>query len=114
MIWHVTTHFQALISASLGYKASRCHSLVLQLSQISSYCGLSYLSLLTTYEVETVASSIFGGSTLVHLVSIDYLKVSTKHDYIFLLTSSIFQKIKISLWVPYLMSNMVLLFQVCV
>ncbi|XP_027940027.1 aberrant root formation protein 4 isoform X2 [Vigna unguiculata] len=50
----------ALISASLGYKASRCHSFVLQLSQISSYCGLSYLSLLTTYEVETVAGSIFG------------------------------------------------------
>jgi len=68
---------QALISASLGYKASRCHSFVLQLSQISSYCGLSYLSLLTTYEVETVAGSIFGGSTLVHLVSVNYLKVST-------------------------------------
>ncbi|XP_047153808.1 aberrant root formation protein 4 isoform X1 [Vigna umbellata] len=54
----------ALISASLGYKASRCHSFVLQLSQISSYCGLSYLSLLTTYEVETVASSIFGDKDL--------------------------------------------------
>ncbi|KAK7377187.1 hypothetical protein VNO80_02608 [Phaseolus coccineus] len=50
----------ALISASLGYKASSCHSFVLQLSQISSYCGLSYLSLVTTYDVETVAGSIFG------------------------------------------------------
>ncbi|CAJ1972043.1 unnamed protein product [Sphenostylis stenocarpa] len=50
----------ALISASLGSKASSCHSFVLQLSQISSYCGLSYLSLVTTYEVETVAGSIFG------------------------------------------------------
>ncbi|KAE9588995.1 hypothetical protein Lal_00012667 [Lupinus albus] len=50
----------ALVSVSLSYKASSCHSLVLQLSQISSYCGLSYLSLLTTYDVQTVAGSVFG------------------------------------------------------
>ncbi|CAL0323177.1 unnamed protein product [Lupinus luteus] len=50
----------ALVSVSLSYQASSCHSLVLQLSQISSYCGLSYLSLLTTYDVETVAGSVFG------------------------------------------------------
>ena len=56
---------QALVSASISYKASTCHSLVLQLSQISSYCGLSYLSLLTAYDVETVAGFVFGGSTLI-------------------------------------------------
>nr|AMK47960.1 putative aberrant root formation protein [Lupinus angustifolius] len=50
----------ALVSVSLSYQASSCHSLVLQLSQISSNCGLSYLSLLTTYDVETVAGSVFG------------------------------------------------------
>ncbi|XP_020235649.1 aberrant root formation protein 4 [Cajanus cajan] len=50
----------ALVSAGISYKASSCPSLVLQLSQISSYCGLSYLSLLTTYDVETVAGSVFG------------------------------------------------------
>lgn len=106
---------QALISASLGYKASSCHSFVLQLSRISSYCGLSYLSLVTTYEVETVAGSIFGGSTLVHYVSVIFLNISTIYIAVyFLLTSSIFQKIKISIWVSYLMSSMVLLFQVFV
>ncbi|XP_057425580.1 aberrant root formation protein 4 [Lotus japonicus] len=50
----------ALVSTSISYKAAICDSLVLQLSQISSYCGLSYLFLLTTYDVETVASSVFG------------------------------------------------------
>ncbi|KAL2963463.1 hypothetical protein AAZX31_17G202600 [Glycine max] len=51
----------ALVSASISYKASSCPSSVLQLSQISSYCGLSYLSLVTTYDVEIVAESVFGG-----------------------------------------------------
>jgi len=55
---------QALVSASVSYTASSCHSLVLQLSRISSYCGLSYLSLVTTYDVEVVASAVFGGITL--------------------------------------------------
>lgn len=55
---------QALVPASLSYEASSCHSLVSQLSQISSYCGLSYLSLLTTYDVEAVACTVFGGSAL--------------------------------------------------
>lgn len=50
----------ALVSASVSYTASSCHSLVLQLSRISSYCGLSYLSLVTTYDVEVVASAVFG------------------------------------------------------
>ncbi|XP_004498773.1 aberrant root formation protein 4 [Cicer arietinum] len=50
----------ALVPASLSYEASSCHSLVSQLSQISSYCGLSYLSLLTTYDVEAVACTVFG------------------------------------------------------
>ncbi|XP_027331987.1 aberrant root formation protein 4 isoform X2 [Abrus precatorius] len=49
----------ALVSTSISFKAPSCHSLVLRLSQISSYCGLSYLSLLTTYNVEIVAGSIF-------------------------------------------------------
>ncbi|RHN76971.1 putative glomulin/ALF4 [Medicago truncatula] len=51
---------QALVSAGVSYTASSCHSLVLQLSRISSYCGLSYLSLVTTYDVEVVASAVFG------------------------------------------------------
>ncbi|KAK7383476.1 hypothetical protein VNO78_29155 [Psophocarpus tetragonolobus] len=50
----------ALVSASISYNASSCPSSVLQLSQISSYCGLSYLNLVTTYDVETVAGSVFG------------------------------------------------------
>ncbi|XP_061363892.1 aberrant root formation protein 4 isoform X2 [Gastrolobium bilobum] len=50
----------ALVSASLSYKASSCRSMVLQLSRMSSYCGLSYLNLVTTYDVETVACSVFG------------------------------------------------------
>lgn len=50
----------ALVSAGVSYTASSCHSLVLQLSRISSYCGLSYLSLVTTYDVEVVASAVFG------------------------------------------------------
>jgi hypothetical protein len=52
---------QALVSAS--DTTSGCHASVLQLSRISSYCGLSYLSLVTTYDVEAVASTVFGGST---------------------------------------------------
>ncbi|CAI8605887.1 unnamed protein product [Vicia faba] len=50
----------ALVSARIDYKASGCHSLVSQLSRISSYCGLSYLSLVTTYEAEALASTVFG------------------------------------------------------
>lgn len=56
----------ALVSASISYKASSCPSSVLQLSQISSYCGLSYLSLVTTYDVEIVAESVFGGEDKDH------------------------------------------------
>ncbi|KAK2379062.1 aberrant root formation protein [Trifolium repens] len=48
----------ALVSASDTTSGS--HALVLQLSRISSYCGLSYLSLVTTYDVEAVASTVFG------------------------------------------------------
>ncbi|GAU29688.1 hypothetical protein TSUD_264240 [Trifolium subterraneum] len=48
----------ALVSAS--DTTSGCHALVLQLSRISSYCDLSYLSLVTTYDVEAVASTVFG------------------------------------------------------
>ncbi|WJX43091.1 hypothetical protein P8452_30242 [Trifolium repens] len=48
----------ALVSAS--DTTSGCHASVLQLSRISSYCGLSYLSLVTTYDVEAVASTVFG------------------------------------------------------
>ncbi|XP_050885862.1 aberrant root formation protein 4 [Lathyrus oleraceus] len=50
----------ALVSARIDYKASSCHSLVSQLSRISSYCGLSYLSLVTTYDSDAVASTVFG------------------------------------------------------
>ncbi|ESW33150.1 hypothetical protein PHAVU_001G047200 [Phaseolus vulgaris] len=64
----------ALISASLGYKASSCHSFVLQLSQISSYCGLSYLSLVTTYDVETVAGSIFGEEKDLYMGFLSHVK----------------------------------------
>lgn len=61
---------QALVSASISYKASSCPSSVLQLSQISSYCGLSYLSLVTTYDVEIVAESVFGGGSTLKLLSV--------------------------------------------
>ncbi|KAK7260920.1 hypothetical protein RIF29_27221 [Crotalaria pallida] len=64
----------ALVSASLSYEASGCHSLVLQLSQISSYCGLSYLSLLTTYDVESVAGSIFGGKDDNYMLCLSHVK----------------------------------------
>ncbi|KAK2450340.1 hypothetical protein QL285_009463 [Trifolium repens] len=58
-IYEVCNTLAALVSAS--DTTSSCHALVLQLSQISSYCGLSYLSLVTTYDVEAVASTVFGG-----------------------------------------------------
>jgi hypothetical protein len=56
---------QALLSSSNIYDAPSYHSLVLQLSRISSNCGLSYLSLVTAYDVEAVVSTVFGGSTLI-------------------------------------------------
>ncbi|TKY58104.1 Aberrant root formation protein 4 [Spatholobus suberectus] len=64
----------ALVSASISYKASSCHSLVLQLSQISSYCGLSYLSLVTTYDVEIVAGSIFVGDKDHYMSCLSHVK----------------------------------------
>ncbi|XP_054798333.1 aberrant root formation protein 4 isoform X2 [Prosopis cineraria] len=50
----------ALLSASSSYKSSTCHSLVIQLSHIISFCGLSYPYLLTSYNVDIVASFVFG------------------------------------------------------
>ncbi|RHN76925.1 putative glomulin/ALF4 [Medicago truncatula] len=54
----------ALLSGINIYDVPSYHSLVLQLSRISLNCGLSYLSLVTTYDVEAVVSTVFGGSTL--------------------------------------------------
>ncbi|CAJ2655856.1 unnamed protein product [Trifolium pratense] len=51
---------QCLALVSARDTTSGCHALVLQLSRISSYCGLSYLSLVTTYDVEAVAITVFG------------------------------------------------------
>ncbi|KAI4316372.1 hypothetical protein L6164_024357 [Bauhinia variegata] len=50
----------ALVSGSINYKAPSCHSIVLHLSRFSSYCGLSYLNLVTSYDVDAVASFVFG------------------------------------------------------
>lgn len=50
----------ALLSGINIYDVPSYHSLVLQLSRISLNCGLSYLSLVTTYDVEAVVSTVFG------------------------------------------------------
>ncbi|XP_028782672.1 aberrant root formation protein 4 isoform X2 [Neltuma alba] len=49
----------ALLSASGSYNSSTSYSLVIQLSHIILFCGLSYLNLLTSYNVNTVASFVF-------------------------------------------------------
>ncbi|KAJ7966234.1 Aberrant root formation protein 4 [Quillaja saponaria] len=49
----------ALVSVSMSYRSSSCHSLMLQLSHFFPYCGLSYLNLLTTYDVDSVTSIVF-------------------------------------------------------
>ncbi|KAK4277216.1 hypothetical protein QN277_015241 [Acacia crassicarpa] len=50
----------ALLSASASYNSSTSHSLVVRLSHIISFCGLSYLILLTSYNVNIVGSFVFG------------------------------------------------------
>ncbi|MED6119711.1 hypothetical protein PIB30_014082 [Stylosanthes scabra] len=64
----------ALLSASISYKDSTCHLLVLELLQISSYCGLTYLGLLTTFDVETVAGFVFGEDKDVHMSCLSHVK----------------------------------------
>ncbi|XLT62650.1 hypothetical protein HN873_019174, partial [Arachis hypogaea] len=63
----------ALLSASISYKDSTCHLMVLELSQISSYCGLTYMSLLTAFDVETVAGFVFGDKDA-HMSCLSHVK----------------------------------------
>ncbi|KAL1314071.1 hypothetical protein HN51_040798 [Arachis hypogaea] len=64
----------ALLSASISYKDSTCHLLVLELSQISSYCGLTYMSLLTAFDVETVVGFVFGEDKDAHMSCLSHVK----------------------------------------
>ncbi|KAL1353282.1 hypothetical protein HN51_017234 [Arachis hypogaea] len=64
----------ALLSASISYKDSTCHLMVLELSQISSYCGLTYMSLLTAFDVETVAGFVFGEDKDAHMSCLSHVK----------------------------------------
>ncbi|XLS61925.1 hypothetical protein HN51_016153 [Arachis hypogaea] len=64
----------ALLSASISYKDSTCHLLVLELSQISSYCGLTYMSLLTAFDVETVVGFVFGEDKDTHMSCLSHVK----------------------------------------
>ncbi|QHN86465.1 Aberrant root formation protein [Arachis hypogaea] len=63
----------ALLSASISYKDSTCHLMVLELSQISSYCGLTYMSLLTAFDVETVVGFVFGDKDA-HMSCLSHVK----------------------------------------
>ncbi|XP_052118709.1 uncharacterized protein LOC107494077 isoform X2 [Arachis duranensis] len=63
----------ALLSASISYKNSTCHLMVLELSQISSYCGLTYMSLLTAFDVETAAGFVFGDKDA-HMSCLSHVK----------------------------------------
>ncbi|XLR69075.1 hypothetical protein S83_019747, partial [Arachis hypogaea] len=48
--------------------------MVLELSQISSYCGLTYMSLLTAFDVETVAGFVFGEDKDAHMSCLSHVK----------------------------------------
>ncbi|MED6109527.1 hypothetical protein PIB30_034523 [Stylosanthes scabra] len=64
----------ALLSASISYKDSTCHLLVLELLRISSYCGLTYLGLLTAFDVENVAGFVFGEDKDVHMSCLSHVQ----------------------------------------
>ncbi|KAA8525540.1 hypothetical protein F0562_007407 [Nyssa sinensis] len=64
----------AIISISMRDKVSSCLPLVLQLSHFLQYCNLSYLGLITGYDVDTITTTVLGDDNDDYMSCFSYAK----------------------------------------
>lgn len=68
-----TYYVQVLVSISMECKISKCVPLVSQLSHFFPFCHLSYLGLITGFDVDTMTNMIVGGKFSEVIIIIPYV-----------------------------------------